>query len=221
METIKETEKKKHLGLVQMKKEDWLKLLLNDLERLHIESTITLSEKDGEALNKINKNEIKNNKDFFEIRNKLWVGYIEEILAITDNLIQELSKYLVKVKDYKIRLQRIRGNINIVKINISDKKSLKNIQEEFKKSMSLFNSLIVSESDLKNEAWKGFLLKLFLPFATVISGIYGWVIYNYYNNLPFPDVALYWVFVMILTYMGLNGLAKRHSELKDDETSET
>ncbi len=199
-------------------KSNHVKILLNDLQRLHVETTLTFSEQDAIILSKINSGMITNNKTFYEVRNNLWIGYTEEMLKMVYSIIENLSKSLVKVKEHKIKAEEVRQNLLSSKTKSYNQNELKNIEKSYKDVLSLMNSLIVSEDDLKNDAWMNFLKNAFLPFALAVSGGYGWIIYKYYNDTSFFNVIIIWVILMILLYAILTKTSKRYSKSDEDET---
>lgn len=201
-----------------MNKEERVSLLLKDLERLHIESTITLSDEDGKVINKINKNGLETDKLVYETRNNLWLGYTEEILNLIEDMINNLSKSFVKVKEFRIKLQEIKRNVNTTKIKNYDKNELQSIQKNFKDAMVLWNELIVSENDLKNEGLMNFLVRIFLPIAGGITAIYGWIIFQYFKLENLFNIGIIYLVLMFITYNILRKISTRYP--KEENTDE-
>jgi hypothetical protein len=201
--------------------------LIEDLERLHEDSNIHLNDIDAKVIKSISaveKRTMALEPHLSKLRIELWLKYIEKVNNETEKFLIDLSSRFVKVKEYRTRLskinrglKRVKDKLNYEKYNLP--KHSASLETLFKESIELWNELVDSENDLKNEGWIKFLTLIYLPFAVIFSGGYWFVVSSekfgsYFN---FNDSIFWFIIILIVLYFFLKYLSQKQVKKKEHE----
>lgn len=200
--------------------------LVLDLNDIH-ETGLYINELD----NKINKSIAlvhENKLDMFpnleELRIELWIKYTEKNIEKVEKFIKDLSLRLVRVGDYKKKINEIRRKFNSIKTETQDYKISINAQDLppiialFNETTEIWNDLTDKEEDLRREAWINFLSKIYLPFVTVSLGIY-WAILHFilqWNKDNLNNILFWGALIVVGLYFILIKLAKNPFKIEEE-----
>lgn len=160
--------------------------IISDLEKLHNTSGFSLSEIDCRIIQKISavdRNTLSLN-DLEHERLELWAYYITGMLNRVDKLIRELSDEFVQVKKYRTELNQykreyanLKSKIDIERLS-PPSKFIEELSKLYTSVINLWNEIADSEDDLRSEARKNFVTKVYLPVAIAVGGFYALLVFQ-------------------------------------------
>jgi hypothetical protein len=169
-----------------MKKLDYdvRKEIIGDLSRLHKSSNLMIRKTDDVTIRKIAAMD-DGSLALIELesaRLTLWLDYTGMVITRLDKLIVELSKAFVHVKEYRTELNKYKREYTDLKMKIETEKpsaeSLKDLTGMYAKTVDLWNRIHDAEDDLRSDAWRNFLFKIYLPSTGAVEAAYLYIIFQ-------------------------------------------
>ncbi|MBN1896669.1 MAG: hypothetical protein JW789_02980 [Candidatus Aenigmarchaeota archaeon] len=211
-----------------MVKKELLASLMNDLNVIHNSTDTALKETDDRVIKMCTcKNEKVPEEKIEEVRMELWLDYIFEQIENIEEVLITLSKALVAVKSYKTKMHKYRRkHKEIVKSyefeDISESSQLlKDVKKLFNEVIELWNEIVDNEDDMRTEAWKNFLVKIYLPYGIAVTTGY-WTIFRIY--LPAMDLIgslFFYTATMLVLYWLLKYLILHPPKESEKEKGST
>ena len=210
-----------------MVNENIMYVLIEDVNTIHEETNIRITEIDdrvNESIALVTQGKMAMLPHLEELRIELWSKYTEENIKQLEKYIRDLSLVLVKVSSYKADLMKIKRRLEHLKRESDDPRIHTNYNHApeliklFNDTTKLWNRLNTSEEDLRREAWFNFINRIFLPYATIVSGAYWGLIYAEYIPLEkLNEILIWWTILLFLLYWGLLNWAKNPFKIEEQK----